>query len=197
MVKYLTKDFVLNNENFIKSEINLGKIFIYPADTLYGIGCDAQNTVSVAKINQIKKRFNKSLLVIIPNLNWILNNCIINNGQFSFIKNKLPGPYSFILKLKNKNIVSNEVLQNRDTLGVRFFDSYFNKILSKYNILFITTSVNFSGKEPALDIDSIDKSILDNVDYILEKDVEFLGRSSEIFDFSSNDFNVSKISKIR
>jgi len=40
----------------LKKEILAGKIFIYPTDTIYGIGCDALNKDSVNKIREIKKK---------------------------------------------------------------------------------------------------------------------------------------------
>ena len=37
----------------LRDNVLSGKIFIYPTDTIYGIGCNALNRESVEKINRI------------------------------------------------------------------------------------------------------------------------------------------------
>lgn len=89
------KDISLNLISRLKKEI-----FIYPTDTIYGIGCDAENKTLVKKIREIKNRDNGSFSVIAPSINWILENCETDKKQ---IKKYLPGPYTLILKKKRRN----------------------------------------------------------------------------------------------
>ena len=42
-------------QEFILDEIKKGKIFIYPTDTVYGLGCDATNYDAIEKIFKIKQ----------------------------------------------------------------------------------------------------------------------------------------------
>ena len=43
-----------------------GGIILYPTDTIWGIGCDATNSVAIKKIYEIKKRNEaKSLIVLV------------------------------------------------------------------------------------------------------------------------------------
>ena len=72
----------------IVKRINAGEVFIYPTDTIYGIGCDATNEGSVKSIRIVKQRFDKPFSVIAPSKQWILKNFEANK---SFI-DKLPGP---------------------------------------------------------------------------------------------------------
>ena len=59
----------------LKRQILEGKIFIYPTDTVYGLGCNAFDEISVNKIKRIKKREDmKHFSVIAPSKEWILNN---------------------------------------------------------------------------------------------------------------------------
>ena len=46
-MKLINRDF---DKQKIIDEIKAGKIFVYPTDTIYGLGCDATNTESVKKI---------------------------------------------------------------------------------------------------------------------------------------------------
>ncbi|MFH1290609.1 MAG: Sua5/YciO/YrdC/YwlC family protein, partial [Nanoarchaeota archaeon] len=53
-MKILDKDQFLEQESFFLGEIKNGKIFIYPTDTIYGIGCIATNSEAIKKIRKIK-----------------------------------------------------------------------------------------------------------------------------------------------
>jgi L-threonylcarbamoyladenylate synthase len=54
----------MENQEIIKS-IKQGKILIYPTDTIYGLGCDAENRASVQRIKEIKARDKDKPLSII------------------------------------------------------------------------------------------------------------------------------------
>ena len=49
----------------LKKRILVGKIFIYPTDTIYGLGCNATNKKSVNKIKKIKARDQSKPLSVI------------------------------------------------------------------------------------------------------------------------------------
>lgn len=90
-MKQVSKQEVLDNIDFYISEMTAGKIFIYPTDTLFGIGCDATNAAAVEKIFNIKQRqANKSLLFIVPSLQWIADNCTLNLSAKKEMLTKLP-----------------------------------------------------------------------------------------------------------
>ena len=45
-----------SKKDYVIESVKAGKVFIYPTDTIYGIGCDANNPDSVAKIRNAKGR---------------------------------------------------------------------------------------------------------------------------------------------
>jgi len=139
------------------------KIIIYPTDTIYGIGCYALNSELVKKIKEIKKRENKPFSIIV-NKTWIRDNCEVNKLVEEYLR-KLPGKYTFILELKNKNAVSKEVNNNGETIGVRIPKHEITKILP---IPFVTTSVNLSGEKPITNIKDIPEEIRNRVDLIMD-----------------------------
>ena len=59
-MSFYGKIFILKFRKFfmdqskLNKDIKQGKIFIYPTDTVYGIGCDATNQEAVNKIKTIK-----------------------------------------------------------------------------------------------------------------------------------------------
>jgi|SRR3989344_6846054 len=146
-------------------DIKEGKIFIYPTDTIYGIGCDATNIKSVEKIKEIKLRDkDKPLSIIAPSIDWIKQNCIIDKGLD--LNKYFPGPYTLILKKKNPDFLT--YVSSSDTLGIRIPDSDFTKQIQKSNLPFITTSVNLSEQPFAKSINEISKEIKSKVDIIIE-----------------------------
>ncbi len=152
----------MNLKNLTK-EILAGKIFIYPTDTIYWIGCDATNKEAVDKIREIKQRDSKPFSIIAPSINWIKENCIISKELD--IDKYLPGPYTIILKKKNPNFLKH--VSSTDSLGIRIPDSEFTKQIQKSGVPFITTSVNLSGEPFAKSIKDIPEDIINKVDFVI------------------------------
>jgi L-threonylcarbamoyladenylate synthase len=156
----------------LKKEVLAGKIFIYPTDTVYGLGCDATNRKAVEKIREIKARDkDKPLSIIAPSIKWIKDNLIIDCELGKY----LPGPYTIILKKKNPSFLSH--VSSAETIGVRIPDSKFCDRIRKAGIPFITTSVNLSGEKPANLISEISEEIINAVDYVIDEG-ELSGKSS-------------------
>ncbi|MBT4166058.1 threonylcarbamoyl-AMP synthase [archaeon] len=150
----------------IIQNIKQGKIFIYPTDTIYGIGCEATNIKSTNKIKQIKKRDkDKPLSIIVPSITWIKQNCIIPKELT--ISKYLPGPYTLILKKKNPNYLNH--ISSTDSLGIRIPKNPFTKIIQKSKLPFITTSVNISTQPPLTNPKNLNLQIKNKVDIIIDK----------------------------
>lgn len=152
-------------EKEIVRAIKQGKIIIYPTDTIYGIGCDASNTESVMKIRMIKQRdAEKPFSIIAPSKQWIHKNFEVNNAYIQ----KLPGPFTFILRTKKDRLVSKQVTNNTNILGVRIPDHSFIKVIQKAETPFVTTSVNQSGEPSVTDIKRIPRKIAEQADIIID-----------------------------
>ena len=59
------REFLMRKSEIIKKIIN-GEIFIYPTDTIYGIGCNALKSDSVQEIRTIKNRPDSPFSIIVP-----------------------------------------------------------------------------------------------------------------------------------
>lgn len=185
MVKIFTKEEAIENKEFIIKEMIKGKIFIYPTDTLIGLGCNAKLDLKVENINKIKKRDeNKTCLIIAPSFNWIENNCIVNKDKFEYMSSKLPGPYSFILKVKENIDISKLILRN-STIGIRLPNNWFKDFIREAQIPFISTSVNIAGEKSALSYNEINEEIKEKVDYII-LDEKISKKASTIIDLTKD-----------
>lgn len=149
----------------IVKRMKSGDIFIYPTDTIYGLGCNALKSGSVAEIRKIKRRDqNKPLSIIAPSKKWIYDNFEIIKK--SYIQT-LPGPFTFILKMKNRCVARN-VNPGGESLGVRIPYHAFSRLVQRSGVPFVTTSVNYSGQKPIRNIEEIPKSILRRVDVVID-----------------------------
>lgn len=179
-MKIIDKDFVLKNEGKIIKDIRSGKIFVYPTDTIYGIGTNALLPDCVNKIREIKQRELKPFSVIAPGKKWIEENCELDAEAKKWIK-KLPGAYTLFLNLKNEKCVSENVNPADDSLGVRIPDHWFTKIIEKAGVPFVTTSVNIGGQSYMRKIEDIDEDIKNSINYIIYEG-EKAGKESEKVD---------------
>lgn len=166
-MKLINKDHFLAEKEFFIGEMGKGKIFIYPTDTIYGIGCDAHNDVAVQSIRKIKNRDEKPFSVIAPNKEWIRKNCFIYENASKWME-RLPGPYTLILELKNLDAVSVKVNEGKDSLGIRIPKHWFSDIVTEFGKPFVTTSVNRTGESHLNNISGLSEEIKQEVDYIID-----------------------------
>lgn len=165
----------------IKEMILRGDVFIHPTDTIYGLGCDATNPKAVQKIREMKKRPETPFSIIAPSKEWIEEHCVISKDAKGWL-NKLPGPYTFILKTKKQAVAPNVAPKN-DTLGVRIPAHWFSKFVGWLGTPVVTTSVNvtdepFMTKLEDLDMD-MNEGIRHKLSFVIYEE-EKQGKPSKI-----------------
>ena len=159
------EEFLLNRERFVRI-VKEGAIFIHPTDTIYGIGCIATKNRVVEKVRRIKKRDIMPFSIIAPSMEWIRNNCIIPDLGEEWL-NKLPGPYTLILRLKNKNAIAPEVNSGWDTVGVRIPKHWISDFVRELGVPIITTSANITGEEFMTSLENLNPEIKNKMDFII------------------------------
>ena len=187
-MEVLTKDELEIREFHYLREIDRGKLFIYPTDTIYGIGCDATNSESVAKIRLAKNKSEKPFSVIAPSKSWIYENCVVPHAAEEWIE-KLPGPYTLIFKLRTLQCVAPEVLNGGKTLGVRLPHHWFVEKVKKLEKPVVTTSVNPSGEMFMTSLETLHDSIEGKVAFVIYEG-EKIARPSTLVKLHSEDVEV-------
>ena len=158
-----------------------GCVFIHPTDTIYGIGCNAQNSDAVKKVRELKGRAANPFSVIAPSMDWIHENCIVTKQAEEWIK-KLPGPYTLIFKLKT-NCVAKKVNSGLKTLGIRVPNHWIKDIVSEAGVPIVTTSVNKSRQDYMTSLEDMDSDIKGSIDFILYEGKKE-GKPSKIIDLT-------------
>jgi len=183
----LTRDELKHDKLDYTKKIKGGAVFIHPTDTIYGIGCTALKSASVKKLREIKQQFDRPLSVIVPSKDWIRQNCDSPNKiEMRRWMKKLPGPYTLILKLKNKEAVCPETNLNGGTIGIRIPDHWISKVAEALDIPIVTTSANISGKDYMTNLDDLEKPIAGKVDFMIYEG-EKEGHASTIINLSGTE----------
>ena len=165
-MRVLNADELKIEKDAIIGSIIDGAIFVYPTDTIYGIGCNALISKSVKNIRQLKGRAANPFSVIAPSIDWIKENCLIAEEAEEWL-DKLPGPYTLILKIKNSKCVAKDVNPGLSTLGVRIPRHWISKIVADAEIPVVTTSVNRSGQNYMTSLEDLDSAVKKGVDFII------------------------------
>jgi tRNA threonylcarbamoyl adenosine modification protein (Sua5/YciO/YrdC/YwlC family) len=184
-MRVLTKEEFEKEKDYFLLKIGQGALFIYPTDTIYGIGCNARDPSAIKRLRKLKKRGKIPFSIIAPDKRWIQKNCKLSQIAKVWL-NKLPGPYTLILKLKEKNVISDRVAPGLDTIGVRIPKHWFSEYVKELQIPIITTSANVKGGEFMTSMDDIDLEIKAGVDFIIY-DGKNEGKASKIVNLSTGE----------
>lgn len=176
----------LQQRDFFVEEARKNKIFLYPTDTLYGIG-GLVNHKNIERIRAIKKRNpNKKLSIIAPSFQWIFNNFRVENPALLLeAYNKYHG-VTYILSPKDRTspYAIYETKFDNDTIGVRIIKHPFQEFVAYLWEPFFSTSANLSGENNPKTLEQIDSEIIDQVDYIINEH-EVFGKPSTLINITS------------
>ena len=161
-----------------------GKVFIYPTDTICGLGGNPFDKEVVKRITEIKGRnYSKQFIWLLSDLNNVMNYVeVVSSNHFEFMENLWPAPVTVILKLNDRT----KEITNQETAAIRVPDEKFcQKLLTEISRPLISTSVNRSGGEPISNYDEIVKNFINEVDAIFYYSNQTETLSSTIVDLTS------------
>lgn len=155
--------------NNIVNKIIKGGIGVIPTDTVYGLVCDALNIESVDKIYKLKKRdYNKPLVILVSNIE-MLKKCIrnLNDLELDIINKYWPGELTIVFK--KSNYIPDIVAGGTDEIAIRMPN---NKelvdLINSVDRPLVATSANVSSQDTITNINKLEDSIKDNMDFIID-----------------------------
>jgi len=145
-----------------------GGVILYPTDTIWGIGCDAENQKAVDRIYKIKKRVEgKSLLVLVDSFERIIR----------YVKKIDPVIIDLVLGY-NKPLtviypgainVAKGVSAPDKTIGIRVVrDEFCKTLINELGHAIVSTSANISGEPSPVVFHQISDEIKNTVDYSVD-----------------------------
>ena len=121
----------------------------FRTDTFYGLGADPFNATAVARINELKGRDGKPILLLMADLDQVDRLIVERSPQFNELAAKFwPGPLTIIGKATTA--LPEAITAGTGTVGVRLpADEKVRKIVRECGGTLTATSANPAGREPA------------------------------------------------
>ena len=159
-----------------------GGTLLYPADTIWGIGCDATNGEAVKKVAQLKDRSaSKSYVCLVPN-DGMLQRYVPDIPDVAWdLMDAATSPLTLVLP--NVQGLAVEALAPDGSGAFRVVrEGTTNRLLTAFGEPLISTSANISGQPFPRNKSELDPRILNGVDYalILPSEPPMTGKPSSI-----------------
>lgn len=175
-------------ENCIKI-LAEGGIILYPTDTIWGLGCDAENAEAVAKIYAVKKRAeNKSMIILLADEKQIGHYAKAPSQKISTLLQETEKPLTIIYP-DAKNLAEN-VINEDSTIAIRIVkDDFCEALIKRFGKAIVSTSANVSGEKSPASYDEISDEIKNAADYIVQhkRDNSTPARPSRIVKWEEDD----------
>lgn len=168
--------------------LKLGKILLYPTDTVWGIGCDATNELAIKNIFLLKNRsYLKPMIILVDSITKLSELVKIPPQAVQLIK-QIQKPLTIVYQNPNPILgkVSKLLLSEDNTLAIRLTKDFFCKLLiQKFGKPLVSTSANYSGSVTPLSFNDINTNLLNKIDYIvnIRREEKALYRNSCIIKF--------------
>lgn len=153
-MKTIALEEFLQHQDFYAQEAEAGKVFVYPTDTIYGIGA-IYTPQNVAKVFSIKKRDEKKMFSIIA-------------PDFGRIMQQYPKTHQEVLERLLNEYHGVTYIFDYYEPGVRIIKHPIQDFVKRLGKPFITTSCNIAGEPVVTDIKNIPEDIAAKVDYIVD-----------------------------
>ena len=166
--------------------LQAGGIIAYPTESVYGLGCDPENSVTVELLLLLKQRpGNKGLILIASSIEQLEPYIkSLDRSTLQKIEATWPGPVTWILPAC-KNIPP-YLSREDNTIAVRVTAHPVAAALCAIaDQALVSTSANISGHPPARTALQVRNIFKDKVDYIIHGATGGTGRPTEIRDASS------------
>lgn len=169
----------INLQEFINlSDIDIeNKVFIYPTDTVYGIGGDPFDILTTMKIMRLKGRVRKPFPILISSYRAASKLAYIGSFSRLFISKYWPGKLTILFpaRIRIPSILNSRYIGLRMPGNMKVI-----KFIEKIGGFLIGTSANISGYPPALSCDDAFKYFKEYVDCYICDDKIITGIPSTV-----------------
>ena len=136
-----------------------GSVLLVPTETVYGLVCSWNDPAARTRIYELKHRSeNKPFAAFIPDLDALPPEAVLPDAAACLARKFCPGPITLVVPERNGG-----------TFGFRIPDHPFiRELLKEYGSALASTSANYSGQEPARNVEYALNSIDGEVDLAVD-----------------------------
>jgi L-threonylcarbamoyladenylate synthase len=149
-----------------EEEVLLGNVILYPTDTVWGIGCDAENAAAVQKIYKIKERQeSKSMILLVADQQMLQHYVASLPANFEQLAERQERPTTYVFS--DPMNLPEEVLAEDGTVAIRVTkDEFCHRLIRQIGRPLVSTSANISGEPAPKTFAEVSDLIKQRVDYI-------------------------------
>jgi L-threonylcarbamoyladenylate synthase len=182
-------DFSDENMDHIVSELNSGKLVVYPTETLYGLGADPFNEAAVKRVFMAKKRpFDMPLTIAVSNIRMLEELAVLDERGRRLAEKLLPGPLTLLLR--KKSIVPDIVSSASQEVGIRIPDHPIALMIIEEFGPIISTSANLHAHPNPYDVQLAIKDLGEAVSIYIDCGATKYGKPSTIVQLLEGDVEV-------
>lgn len=171
--------------------LNNGGLFVFPTDTVYGLGCFFNNENSVKKIYELKGRdFDKPLAAYFSSINMAENYILKQDDVFYNICEKyIPGAITIVTNKNDK--IPDFVTSYGKTIGIRIpKNNFILGLIERLGVPFVGTSANISNNPSAKNAKEAFVIFNNKIELVLEDDESNQGLESTVLSVVDNQIKI-------
>ncbi len=145
-----------------------GGVILYPADTGWGIGCDATNEAAVRRILDIKKQKVSEGMVVLMENPALLDRYVADVPEIAWDLIEITETPLTIIFSSVRNLAPS-LISDKGTVGIRFTREEFSKhLIQRFRRPVTASSANISGMLAPDSFAAINEEITSAVDYVVK-----------------------------
>ena len=143
-------------------------LVLYPTESGYAIGCNAQSSKAIHRLYQLKKPMKKFVMaIILPDIRKASEFAHVSNFAFQIMKHRVPGPYTFILPADPS--IARKLDVKRPEVGFRMQEhTFFKEFFRIYDKPILSTAAKLSDDEVLTEPDDLWKIFQYSVDMMID-----------------------------
>lgn len=148
--------------------LSQGGIILYPTDTIWGIGCDANNEEAVEKVYRIKQRTDSKSMLVLLDTTAKLDYYVADFPDIALDLIELSEKPLTIIYDGARNLAPN-LIASDGSIGIRITKEAFSQRLCQaLRRPLVSTSANISGQPSPANFSEISEEVLAAVDYVVD-----------------------------
>ena len=163
-----------------------GGIIAFPTETVYGLGCDPQNSQAVQRLLTVKGNRNKPFPVLVASLDVATKVAQVSNNGKKLATKFWPGPITIVFP--KKGALSDVVTFGLGSVGLRVPNNQVTLSLIRLSGgLLIGSSANLTAEKAPRSVLEMSEKLKETVDLVLDGGPTSGGIPSTVVDLTSDE----------